>query len=318
MEDAIVLPTYTDEYLASLSPFELTDLMIENEDRVPRNVIDECARRGDELTEHLNRLHEIDYLWDPEGNAGLWWLRLHAAMILGLIPSEKAGLLLVELMRRLSIEEDSDMQDWLAGYWPALFNNKPETVLAAVRALAEDRSMGWYIRVNAIEPVMASAQHHGGVVFEQVFAWLVDKVADETDDRDFRLLAAMVLLKHPRSEYRALLDGLADSQTGSGKFFDRKDVQKAYSDASRKFDRHTNPWGFYEPDSITNRQIRWRDEDAKAEMRRLNDAAEYPDSSYEPYYFEEPYVRPAPKIGRNDPCPCGSGKKYKKCCQAKE
>ncbi|MEG3163978.1 UPF0149 family protein [Sphingomonas sp. PB2P19] len=24
----------------------------------------------------------------------------------------------------------------------------------------------------------------------------------------------------------------------------------------------------------------------------------------------------APKIGRNDPCPCGSGKKYKKCCGA--
>ena len=25
-------------------------------------------------------------------------------------------------------------------------------------------------------------------------------------------------------------------------------------------------------------------------------------------------VRDTPKIGRNDPCPCGSGKKYKKCC----
>lgn len=24
-----------------------------------------------------------------------------------------------------------------------------------------------------------------------------------------------------------------------------------------------------------------------------------------------------PKIGRNDPCPCGSGKKYKKCCMGK-
>jgi SEC-C motif-containing protein len=24
--------------------------------------------------------------------------------------------------------------------------------------------------------------------------------------------------------------------------------------------------------------------------------------------------RETPKIGRNDPCPCGSGKKYKKCC----
>ena len=26
----------------------------------------------------------------------------------------------------------------------------------------------------------------------------------------------------------------------------------------------------------------------------------------------------ASPVGRNDPCPCGSGKKYKKCCQAKE
>jgi len=24
-------------------------------------------------------------------------------------------------------------------------------------------------------------------------------------------------------------------------------------------------------------------------------------------------VRDTPKVGRNDPCPCGSGKKYKKC-----
>jgi len=23
------------------------------------------------------------------------------------------------------------------------------------------------------------------------------------------------------------------------------------------------------------------------------------------------------KVGRNDPCPCGSGKKYKKCCEEK-
>jgi SEC-C motif-containing protein len=27
-----------------------------------------------------------------------------------------------------------------------------------------------------------------------------------------------------------------------------------------------------------------------------------------------PVARQLPKVGRNDPCPCGSGKKYKKCC----
>jgi hypothetical protein len=28
---------------------------------------------------------------------------------------------------------------------------------------------------------------------------------------------------------------------------------------------------------------------------------------------EEPYVRETPKVGRNDSCPCGSGRKFKKC-----
>ena len=31
-----------------------------------------------------------------------------------------------------------------------------------------------------------------------------------------------------------------------------------------------------------------------------------------------PVRHPAPKIGRNAPCPCGSGKKYKKCCMEKD
>ncbi|OQX29965.1 MAG: hypothetical protein B0D92_00940 [Spirochaeta sp. LUC14_002_19_P3] len=30
--------------------------------------------------------------------------------------------------------------------------------------------------------------------------------------------------------------------------------------------------------------------------------------------INDPQTRDAPKVGRNDSCPCGSGKKYKKCC----
>ena len=29
---------------------------------------------------------------------------------------------------------------------------------------------------------------------------------------------------------------------------------------------------------------------------------------------DAPFMNSEPKVGRNDPCPCGSGKKYKKCC----
>jgi preprotein translocase subunit SecA len=32
----------------------------------------------------------------------------------------------------------------------------------------------------------------------------------------------------------------------------------------------------------------------------------------------KPVINQSPKVGRNDPCPCGSGKKYKKCCGVNE
>ena len=40
-----------------------------------------------------------------------------------------------------------------------------------------------------------------------------------------------------------------------------------------------------------------------------------PDGDGESLAVSEPYRAP-PKVGRNEPCPCGSGKKYKKCCGA--
>ncbi len=41
---------------------------------------------------------------------------------------------------------------------------------------------------------------------------------------------------------------------------------------------------------------------------------DYEDDFNEWFTPQEPYVREQPKIGRNEPCPCDSGKKYKKCC----
>lgn len=56
---------------------------------------------------------------------------------------------------------------------------------------------------------------------------------------------------------------------------------------------------------------------------------QYNKEAQEVYYLVNPYkeskkrvprrgryvnVRTDPKIGRNEPCTCGSGKKYKKCC----
>ena len=38
------------------------------------------------------------------------------------------------------------------------------------------------------------------------------------------------------------------------------------------------------------------------------------DHAHDHPHTPQPYVRDQPKVGRNEPCVCGSGKKFKKCC----
>ena len=47
-------------------------------------------------------------------------------------------------------------------------------------------------------------------------------------------------------------------------------------------------------------------------VRELGDKFEFPD--YDPFANPSPWEKRNGKVGRNDPCPCGSGKKYKNCC----
>ena len=81
------------------------------------------------------------------------------------------------------------------------------------------------------------------------------------------------------------------------------------------------------------RNLIYLEESLKKDYDRMN-----PDGSFGYFYAEHPemlpdylqeqnvisdgetavpYVRTSKKIGRNDPCPCGSGKKYKQCCMKK-
>jgi SEC-C motif-containing protein len=48
----------------------------------------------------------------------------------------------------------------------------------------------------------------------------------------------------------------------------------------------------------------------KASFQKTNGCWLYTEGEVRP----DTVVRVGPKVGRNDPCPCGSGKKYKHCC----
>lgn len=306
----MALPAYAGHALARLPVPDLIGILQRDKDRVPRNVVDECARRGEEMAAALESLIGSERFWREGAPLGEWWSRLHAAMVLGLIESERAGLALAAFLRRMDDAEDENLADWLAGYWPALFRNKPPGVLPALREVALDRGLGWYTRIQAIDAVIGHAGGDGGEALDAALDWAAAIAADASDDSMLRHAAGSQLLDFPRERHRLLLERLAAEQERGFCQFDAADVTRAYTGGldEPEWRRFKEPWHFYSPRSIAARQERWAKEAAEA---REEDAAG------EQWLAERnagTYVRDVPKIGRNDPCPCGSGKKHKRCC----
>ena len=306
---APALPAYTEDELAALTLPALIELMILDEDRVPRNVIDHGATHGEAMVDLLLARVEDESAWQSDVARGEWWLLLHAAMILGLIATESAGLLLVRLMRRMSLAGDDDLQDWLAGDWPRLFANKPRPAIEAARVLREDRAQGWYIRCQGSDVVIDAARRDSGEALEREIDWLAARAADESEDPDFRISAGNMLLDFPRVRHRNLLVALAATQDEDFVHFGEEDIDEAYVRGRDEpnCDRRHEPWRFYAPGVIAARQDRWAEEDARAD----DDTSDLNEDFFDDISL--PYVRETEKVGRNDPCPCGSGKKYKKC-----
>ena len=315
MSAAIELPQYDDETLSNSTPGELINHIVSDEDRVPRNLIDECARRGEPMLDALAPIAQPNDERESE-NAGYWWLRLHAIMILGLIPGERAGILLVDFIRHMCRVEDDDLQEWFTGYWPALMHNKPASVTALLRDICMDKEINWFMRTNMTDVILADARKQGHEALEQTLDWAARFVADEEEDWTYRLATANTLLDFPRERYRQLLNELAARQSGLGAHFNTNDVNNAYAENKDRpgWNRFSDPWRFYEQQEIETRQRRWQEEAPVHEHvdRNIDSIS----TSGMVNYYHGTYQRETPKIGRNDPCPCGSGKKFKKCCGA--
>jgi uncharacterized protein len=119
-----------------------------------------------------------------------------------------------------------------------------------------------------------------------------------------------------------------DGEAWAGGFMDgiglrRTDWQPLFDDAQGKaLLRPIYLLGAEEVSDEDELLVRWPNQ-------REQLSEQIPDSIASIYRFWLPYrsaaherllatmiQRAAPKVGRNDPCPCGSGKKFKKCCGA--
>ena len=303
---------FSAEELTAMDEDELLAVLIGNEDRLPLEVIHECALRGDAMLPLLRRHLEVDAYWHNDANPLNWWGLLHAIFILGLIPGEASAHALLQAFRRLYHDSESDMTDWFSACWPALCRNKMAHTTGPMRQIADASKEGTYIRNQAVDCVLAAATQSGPAELDEALDWLAAQCSDESQDLDFRVLVGCSLLDHPRERHRQLMKDLVALQrpdTLVSNFFGLDEIDRCFDEGDQpEWLRFDDPWQFYAADEIQRRQARWLEESGVFGADLLD-----PDETE----HVATYVREQPKIGRNDACPCGSGKKYKQCCLKK-
>jgi yecA family protein len=313
------LPSFDPTELQRQTDDELLSTIMMLGDMLPQEVVEEAIRRAQPMASRLRQHLETHHNWMEDVEEEEWWGLLHAVFILGTMTGEDATRGLLHVIQRMDREPDNDLWDWIGGYWPSLFRNKRAEAAQSLQVIASDRSLDWYPRSIAQECLLEAAQAAGPKALDEMLKRIAQTVADETEDWDYRLASTHHLLCFPRESHRQILQQIAVEQESNEPYphYDQDYITEVYAKMQDKpdWERFDNPQEFYDPMNILNRQIRWAEEDEK----RLEDPDLFEDSFDLPYDYEPatPYVRETPKIGRNDPCPCGSGKKYKKCCLKK-
>jgi hypothetical protein len=313
------LPTFSPEELQQQSDEELLFNILSHGDMLPREVVDEAIRRGQSMAGLLRQHLEDPANWGEDVEDDAWWGLLHAIFILGSMTGDNATQGLLNTIKCMHTNRGDDLWDWVDGYWPALFINKQELAREDLQQIAYDRELYWHARITALDCLVMAAEAAGDEALNRMLEKVACIAADEEEEWEFRLISAQHLLDFPRDEHRGVLEKLAEMQEESEDIsnFNTDDVELSYDLREEKpeWKRFMDPLKFYAPENILSRQIRWAEEDEFP----MDDGSLFEDSDDLGYNDTPPitYVRETPKVGRNDPCPCGSGKKYKKCCLKK-
>ncbi|MBK9015861.1 MAG: DUF1186 domain-containing protein [Saprospiraceae bacterium] len=112
---------------------------------------------------------------------------------------------------------------------------------------------------------------------------------------------------------------------------DYKDIEEETHKPPSEDDKHTiypnifehikdilSHWyGYLTPEEQARRDAHFKEKMAAVDLENIGKKPTTLPSPASDYAWQETVIKDGPKVGRNDPCPCGSGKKYKKCCMNK-
>jgi len=289
----------------ALSDDALLKLLSTEEDRLPRGAADEVLKRADRLAPALLRMADDRALWDRPAPAS--YAPIHATFLLARL--QPPGVL-APLIRAIRIAFEVE-ELFVTDYADLLLATCGAEALEALTPIARKRSEPFELRISVNEAIARIGLAHPSAR-AAARDHLLATARDEGEDPELRNLAAHGFVEFASAEDRAILRDLESE--------DLLDKEAAAMALAGRYPPHYGApldlMDLYDPEAIEERKNFWQEAEETPPDAELPD-----DPSLEalsrldaPGEAPLPIVNASPKVGRNDPCPCGSGRKHKKCC----
>ncbi len=272
----------------------------------PFDLAEEFVRRGPAVVEALCEVLRDPAAWEPRRPPENMF-PVHAALLLGAIGDPRAVKPLLEVTRTQDLEEYSceNLPAVLVGYGPSM--------LPALVALANDPGALPIGRNAAMQTMYLLGCDHPELRSE-VMALVIEALLSPESPAHDGLHLACILEEMAEPE---AVEAIREANAKGLLYREFEEVPESivvgegwqWKTVERDPMHHFGPGGTLE---YLREEAR---ESAERKRRRREKAlVTRPAFDNATPTAVGPVLRATPKVGRNDPCPCGSGKKYKKCC----
>ncbi len=280
----------------------LIDIMTELGLYVNKQLAQEIAKRDDAVF-YLRKLIQDGKHWRSSG-PGDGLSPIHVIHILPLIRNKAAFELLLDIIRY----HEDDLNYWLTEDVPSLLVAFGEEFIEPLKEFTEDETLEAFARSTATEALgtlgIKFPQHQNEIKQHLI------KLLKTTEDGTFAGIVADDLASfHDPSVmpeiHKAFEEGRIDDP-----FVDEDELEDIINGVFYDLDEDNFKRNTVDPlDHFSMKNI---------ERLHLINSKEKEDEDEDEDEFEPEnnMSHNKKKIGRNEPCPCGSGLKYKKCCMA--
>ena len=239
---------------------------------------------GVEHANELIRLATDQSLITAEEDDPGFWAVIHAWYALGQLQVTEA------IPRLLDLNEEYSFDALFEDEFPKVFTLMGLPAIAKLKEYLDDTAKSQFARSNAISCLTALGEFHRGECIDVLTDFL--KKANNTV-ADLAGLTVCALLELKATETIDTIRYAFKSKCVNISI--PGDIDDVEIDLGLRHKRSTPPPN-YHPEM----------QEAVHGLISQNTGSDN--------FADSPEIRPAPKVGRNDPCPCGSGKIYKKCC----